>query len=613
MAAFFDDDAPAAARRLRAAEALAAAAPEHTRPSVTFFGAIAALRSAPSGGHPSDVAPAVFADIEARRDNLERWGRAFPGAGGKAMLIGAELARLRGNDEAAARLYFDAASAAHASGQLMVQAIAWEFAATHRRSQRGADAARDYMSRARYCYGAWGAHAKVQRLTMHGGQMRRDDDEWAAGVLHRRHGMGIDLQAGMRAVQALSEEISLDKLVERVVETMLVQAGAQYGVLLLMKGGEPIVEAIGTVVLGKVLVEASRAAPTEARLPLDMLGKAIRGRRLVALADAAALVDPIVEDTRNRRGTRSAICVPLLRQGEIVGALYLENHLAAGAFTKDRAAFVEMLGQQAANSLAAARLYRELVDENERRAETEAALVKAREDLARTAHLTVMGGMAASIAHEINQPLAAIVNCSGAGRRWLAREHPDIPEAMAAFDQIANAAGRTAEIVHALRSLAKQAPASLAPLGINEVVVSVLELMRREIEERQVRLTLALSTSGKTVVGDGIQLQQVVLNLITNALEAMADTPLASRELTVSSGVEGGYVNVEVTDRGGGIDAATLGCMFDPFFTTKGTGMGMGLAICRSIMEAHGGTLDASSRIGHGSTLRFRVPMAARI
>jgi signal transduction histidine kinase len=188
-----------------------------------------------------------------------------------------------------------------------------------------------------------------------------------------------------------------------------------------------------------------------------------------------------------------------------------------------------------------------------------------------------------------------------------------VTEAVAAFDQINSAAARTSEIIRALRALAKQTPASLAPLAIDEVLISVLELMRPEIDDRRVRLSMSLSASGKAVFGDGVQLQQVVLNLITNALEAMTETPAPARKLAVSSQVEGGYVCVKVSDSGTGMDETTLENIFDPFFTTKSTGIGMGLAICRSIMEAHGGTLEASSEPGHGSTLTFSIPVAARI
>lgn len=613
LTAFFDGGVPLAIERFRAAEALAATVPHRRGPSLVFFGAIARSRATSPTATSSEVSPAIVDDIETRRVLLEELGTEFPGVGGKALLVAAELARVRGDDALATQLYSSSALAAHASGQFMVQAIAWELAAMHRQSQGDVELALEHVRRARYCYGVWGAHAKVQRLIVRDRAHSNESEGGTGALLHRRHDMEKDLHQGMRAVQAFSEEIQLEKLIERVLETMILQADAQYGVLLLMKGGEPIVEAVGTSLHGRIVFETVASAPTDAMLPLAVLSKTIRNRRLVAFANADRELASDPATGKSRRPVRSAMCFPLMQQGTIVGVLYLENNHATKGGNADRAALLEMLAQHAANSIVTARLYRELVDENERRAETEAALVKARADLARTSHLTVMGGMAASIAHEINQPLAAIMNCSGAGRRWLTRGVPDVPEAVAAFDQINSAAARTSEVVRALRALAKQTPASLAPLAIDEVVIRVLELMRPEIEDRGVRLSISLSASGKAVIGDGIQLQQVVLNLITNALEAMTETPTVARKLSVSSQVEDGYVSVEVSDSGSGMDTATLANIFDPFFTTKNTGIGMGLAICRSIMEAHGGTLEASSEPGRGSTMTFCIPVAARI
>lgn len=617
LAAFFDDDLPLATERFRAAEALATdtpgRAPHRGGPCLAFFGAIARLSVTSRGTIPAEVSPSIVDDIETRRALLEQWGATVPGLGGKALLVGAELARARGEHVLAAQLYSRSASAANVSGQLMVESIAWEFSARHHQSQGSVELALEHARRARYCYGVWGAHAKVQRLIVSYRALADVSEGGAGALLHRRQDMENDLHQGMRAVQAFSEEILLEKLVERVLDTMILQADAQYGVLLLMRGGEPIVESIGTLHHGRIVFQTMASAPTDAILPLAILNKTIRSRRLVAFVDAGQALASSRMVGRAARPVRAAMCFPLMRQGTMVGVLYLENNRRTEAFSADRAALLEMLAQHAANSIVTARLYRELVDENERRAETEAALVKARADLARTSHLTAMGGMAASIAHEINQPLAAIINCSGAGRRWLARSVPDVTEAVAAFDQINSAAARTSEIIRALRALAKQTPASLAPLAIDEVLISVLELMRAEIDDRRVRLSMSLSASGKAVFGDGVQLQQVVLNLITNALEAMTETPAPARKLAVSSQVEGGYVCVKVSDSGTGMDDTTLENIFDPFFTTKSTGIGMGLAICRSIMEAHGGTLEASSEPGHGSTLTFSIPVAARI
>ncbi|WP_109581514.1 sensor histidine kinase [Cupriavidus plantarum] len=608
LSAFFEDETSLALEQVRAAENRSEVAPHHSMPCLLFLGAMTRLRAARALTASEDFGERMEDEIEKRRTHLDSWAKAHPRVASKALLVSGELARVRGNDALASELYARSASAAHAGGQLMVHAMASEFAAIHRHSRAGTESALDHFRQARYLYGFWGAHAKARRLNV-ADRPQADAGENSNHMRHWGNGVEMDLQTGMKAIQAMSGEIVLEKLVDIVLETMMTHAYAQYGVLLLIRGGKPIVEAVGRTSYGRVLVEAVGIAPTEERLPLAALNRALVCRRLMAF-DGSDEALSNGGSALNGRAIHAALCVPLMRHGAMVGLLYLEDRCGTGQLSRERLAILDMLGQHAANSIVTALLYRELVDENERRAETEAALVKARADLARTSHLTVMGGMAASITHEINQPLAAIVNCGGAGRRWLARDVPDIAEAMAAFDQISSAAVRTSEIIHALRALAKQAPASLMPLGIDGVITSVLDLMRVEIEDRGVRMTLSLGTAGKTVVGNRVQLQQVVLNLITNALEAMADTPHDSRELAISSGMVEGQITVAVTDRGSGIDPASLAGIFEPFVTTKHTGMGMGLAICHSILEAHGGTIHATSVPGKGSTFCFRIPRA---
>ncbi len=251
------------------------------------------------------------------------------------------------------------------------------------------------------------------------------------------------------------------------------------------------------------------------------------------------------------------------------------------------------------------------VDITERKL-AEEALRDARADLERMARLTTMGELSASIAHEINQPLTAIVTGSEAGLRFLNREEPDLDEVRDALSCIARDAMHAADVVRGLRALARKSGPQLTRLDINDVIRQVLELARGELLRHDVVLHTELAADDRPVMGDRVQLQQVLLNLTMNGIEAMRGVTERSRELTVSSTLaEPSSVLVAVKDTGTGLDPAVGERMFQPFFTTKPDGLGMGLSICRSIIEAHGGRLWVSPRAPHGADVRFTVPLWA--
>ena len=252
-----------------------------------------------------------------------------------------------------------------------------------------------------------------------------------------------------------------------------------------------------------------------------------------------------------------------------------------------------------------------VVDVTERK-RAEEALRDARADLERMARLTTMGELTASIAHEINQPLAAIVTQSEAALRFLNRDEPDLDEVQDALSSIRLDGMRAAEVIRSLRALAKKSGPQLAKLGINDVIRKVLALARGELLRHDVVLRTELATEDEPVMGDRVQLQQVLLNLIMNGVEAMREVTGRTRELTVSSTLaEPGSVLIAVEDTGTGLDPAVAERMFQPFFTTKPDGLGLGLSICRSIIEAHGGRLWVSPRTPHGADVRFTIPLCA--
>jgi C4-dicarboxylate-specific signal transduction histidine kinase len=222
-----------------------------------------------------------------------------------------------------------------------------------------------------------------------------------------------------------------------------------------------------------------------------------------------------------------------------------------------------------------------------------------------------MGELTASLAHEINQPLTAIMANGLAGLRWLARDTPDLAEMQNAFHQIVRDATRAGEVIRGIRSLAMNSGPQLGRLDVDDVIHEVLALTRGELHRQGVALHIDLATGGRSVLGDRVQLQQVLLNLILNGIDAMKPVTDRARELTVSTAFHApADLVVAVEDTGVGLDPTVAQRIFDPFFTTKPDGLGMGLSICRSIVGAHGGRLWASPRAPRGTALRFTLPLA---
>jgi PAS domain S-box-containing protein len=229
--------------------------------------------------------------------------------------------------------------------------------------------------------------------------------------------------------------------------------------------------------------------------------------------------------------------------------------------------------------------------------------------LARVTSLTTVGQMAASMAHEIKQPLATIALGCSAGLRWLAKQPPDLEEVRADLDRIANASDRASQVIEGICSMFKSDSRKKALLDVNEVIREVIALLRSELQNRQIVVQDELNPKLPPVLADGVQLQQVIANLVTNAIEAMEAIDDGARTLRVmSSRSKSDGVLITVEDSGPGIDPENADRIFHPFFTTKSQGMGMGLSICRSIIEAHDGYLSARSAVHRGSLFQISLP-----
>ena len=233
-------------------------------------------------------------------------------------------------------------------------------------------------------------------------------------------------------------------------------------------------------------------------------------------------------------------------------------------------------------------------------------------ELAHVTRVMTLGELTASIAHEVNQPLAAIVTNGNACLRWLGGQQPNFVEARSAVERIIKDSYRASEVISRIRSLVKKTPPRNDLVDLNEVILEVLALAQNQARRNRVHLKQELADGLPPVLGDRVQLQQVILNLIINGLEAIANSKDAERELSISSGKdESNNLIVAVRDSGAGLDAANLEHVFDAFFTTKPDGMGMGLAISRTIIESHGGRLWATSNSARGAVFQFTLPAAS--
>jgi PAS domain S-box-containing protein len=259
---------------------------------------------------------------------------------------------------------------------------------------------------------------------------------------------------------------------------------------------------------------------------------------------------------------------------------------------------LEVVG--AITDITAAKQAEEALRDNERR------LLAAQAELSHINRVATLGELTASITHEVSQPLGAIAANAAAARRWFVR---DVEEARSAIERIEHEAFRAAAIISRMRELYKKADLKKTRLDINDVINDAMLLVRQEIISSHVSLELELASGLPTVLGDRVQLQQVIINLVVNGIQAMAHTVDTPRELVIRSKRDGiDEVVVAVQDLGSGIDPEIEDKLFSPFLTTKPNGMGMGLSICRSIIEAHGGRVWASHNSGPGTTFHFKLP-----
>jgi signal transduction histidine kinase len=343
-------------------------------------------------------------------------------------------------------------------------------------------------------------------------------------------------------------------------------------------------------------VESTIGAWAAAQSELDgLLQKRIDGlvkmmRLSLALTGALAALSIIIAVMTHRHIVR-----PLER---------LENVASTVRETKDYSLRIDYTSKNEIGRLTAA--FNDMLSELAAARERERS---EQSELARVARVTSMGALTASIAHEINQPLAAIVANSNAAQRWLSNARPDLDEARTALNNIVRDGHRASQMIGSVRAMFKKDSRKRDQLAVNDLIEDILTLVDGAIKKQQVSIRTELLQDLPDVVADRTQLQQVLMNLIMNAVEAMDPVTNRERLLSIKSDIhDSGTVMIMVEDSGTGIDPDNTERIFEAFFTTKPDGMGMGLSMCRSIIEAHGGRLWASPGASHGSVFHVVLP-----
>lgn len=693
-----------------------------------FYGALA--RAARCDGLPVDDHDQHLIAMATSHQWLKTWAQQCPeNFACRAALVGAEIARVEGRVIEAETLYEEALHSARQSGFVHIEALANELASRFYAARGFARIARVYMQDARYGYLRWGADGKVRQLENQCPFLRAEEPVLGPTTTMTTPVEHLDLATVLKVSQAVSGEILLDRLIDTVMGTAIEQAGAERGVLILSDAGGPRV--VAQVSSGGDTTQVRDTPISAARLPESILYHVLRTRESVVLDDAVAetafATDPYVRQQR----ARSILCLPLMNQAKLVGALYLENNLAAHVFSPARIAVLKLVASQAAISLENARLYREvaereakvrrLVDANiigilvwsadgdiieandaflrmlgyeradlaggrlrwrdltvpefrelsdrslaqalltgharpyekeyfrkdgshlpvivglalfeagsregvafvldlterrqaeERIRESERRYREVQTELAHANRVATMGQLVASIAHEVNQPIAAAILNANAALRWLNAQPPEIEEVRQVLDRLINDANRAADVLGRIRGHIRKAPPEKGPVDINAAIAEMIEFTRGQILKSGARIDVQLMEGLPLIEGDRVELQQVLLNLIMNALEAMGGVGEGERHLLICTmpGEEGSIL-VSVSDSGPGFATPSTDLVFTSFYTTKPTGLGLGLSICRSIIEAHGGCLSAGANQPRGATVRFTLPIAQR-
>lgn len=358
------------------------------------------------------------------------------------------------------------------------------------------------------------------------------------------------------------------------------------------------------VVYSEVVEGVAPLSPGPYPTNLAWLLEETRAGKIVALRSCDDIPPDAVDlaEYFRRSGLRAVLRLPVAASGQIIGGISFSAYRTTREWPDELIGRLKIVGDLIAQALTRIR-------SEEARRESEARLRSAQEELASMSRLAMMGEMAAIIAHEINQPLAAIAANSSSAQRWLFRARPDLDEVSAALKNIARDVDRAGEVVKSTRAMFRLDNRKSIPIVVNDLVNDVFMIVNDEIQELKINAQIDLCKNLPQVIGDRGQLLQVFVNLIKNAIDAMESVSDRERLLVIKAkSLDRKTVQISVEDSGTGIGPEDAERIFNPLYTTKSDGMGMGLSICRSIVEAHGGRLTAAPALPHGARFEIDLP-----
>jgi predicted ATPase/signal transduction histidine kinase len=659
-------------------------------------------------------------DLRTHHRRLQAWAATSrDNFHGRTALVGAELARVEQRELDAELLYAQAIRFARSNGFVQIEALACELAADFYEARGLEEIAVMYLGRARDAYGRWGAYGILRRFEPADTVVARTG---LGEIAHTMPGpvAHFDVAAVLKASQALSGEMLLPRLIERLMRIAIEHAGAERGVLVLSRDGNDKIAAEAVTGPGGIEVSARNSSVTSSDLPQSVIQLVKRTYQSLLLDDALSDWMHCEDDYVLQKRSRSILCLPILRQTKLVGELFLENNLTPGAFTAERVAILDLLASQAAISLENAGLFTDLQrsetflvqgqmisqtgsfgwraasreffwsselynileyasdvrasaelalarihpDDRDRvrellegargqekdfdsehrllmpdgrikyvhttgravatddldfvgsvrdvteRVQSEETLRQVRSDLAHVARVTTLNAMTASIAHEVNQPLSGILTNAHTGARFLAADPPDLEGVAETIRRTIRDAKRASDVIAGLRAMFQNHVSTTEMVDVNVAAREVIALSTGELLRSKAIIETDFFDGQTYIRADRVQLQQVILNLLLNAIEAMTDVHDRPRTILLRTRLQEGGVRLDVKDSGIGVQPETAQKLFDAFYTTKEYGMGIGLSICRSIIEGLDGRLWVAGNEGPGTTFSFVIPLA---
>lgn len=544
-------------------------------------------------------ASAIEAEIAPLLETIATWAQFGPLLKPYQAFIDAEIARFRSDLKGARNLYLDAIAEAQNQGYVLLAGHLYEALADVVTEGKLGDAEL-YYSEARRCYRVCRADAKSGQLQQRHQYVNPERAVRAKPTPKYQVQTtlpNLDINYLMKSALALSAEIDLDQLTQKIMNVVLESSGAQHGYLLIKEGGELLIAAENHI--GKKNFHYRRNANLKQSRSLchAIVYYVMRTRNKVLLNDAMAEGEFQNSPEVLNLGLRSVLCLPIIKQTELIGLLYLENRLSAGVFTAEKTDMTELLTAQAAISLENARLleetrraYRQLQDNQEHMLQME--------------KLSALGTLVGGVAHEINNPLMGVMNFVE-----FAAARCEDGKSKEVLDQALQQIHRIKKIVSNMLVFVRGKSTKSESCSVPEIIKQSLLLLEGELRKAGIQVEVDAVEDLPPILCSADGLQQVLVNLIINARDALADTQAPTIKITAKR--SDNMLELIVSDNGPGVSTEMQSKIFDPFFTTKppGKGTGLGLSVTRRIVQDASGSIRVESLLGQGCRLRLKFPL----